>query len=219
MRRIRLRAALCRIAAVFLTLTPGFASGQVTATLDAVDVQQVGRELLAARDGNAATRIRLESGERVVSLESRGVVGAVLTDRRFLCVTVASSGWQEARLRREDAAPEGIQLAANLALVITPTRIFGCDGPSGRVRITRLASREVVLEQGVNERVGVVVTDRRAIGFAAGFPTPADRSLQIGETLESLRVLARTANVRTSRRLLVFNAASALWTEEDLPLR
>ena len=58
-----------------------------TATLDAIDVQDLGEELLAIRDGNAPSRIRLEGGEKVSWFLAKGVVGVALTDRRLLVVS------------------------------------------------------------------------------------------------------------------------------------
>ena len=189
-----------------------------TATLDAVDVQNLGEELLAIRDGNSPSRIRLEKREKVLWSAAKGVVGVALTDRRFLAVSPASMGWQQARLRASDGRSPEVQLAANLALLISPRRILGFDGLSGRFTESRLTPLEAVVASGADEHVGVVVTNRRVIGWASRFGAPVDHSFTVHESFESLRVLSRTASVRTSDRVLIFSSSSGLWRDEALPL-
>ena len=207
--------ALATIALIVLTIR---GLGAETATLDAVDIQDLGRELLAIRDGSSPSRIRLEKREKVVWSQAKGIVGAVLTDRRFLAVSPDSTGWQEARLRPTDGRSPEVQLAANLALMISPRRILGFDGVSGRFTECRLTPLENVVTSDADEHVGVVVTNRRVIGWASRFGSPVDRSFTVHESFESLRVLSKTASVRTSDRVLIFSSSSGLWRDEELPL-
>lgn len=192
--------------------------GAETATLDAVEIQDLGKELLAIRDGTAPTRIRLEKREKVLRSGAKGIVGVVLTDRRFLAVSPHSMGWQRARLRASDGRSPEMTLAANVALLISPGRILGFDGVSGLLTESRLTPQEVVLASGADEHVGVVVTNRRVIGWASGFGAPADQLFNVHESFESLRVLSRTGSVRTSDRVLIFGSSSGLWRDEALPL-
>jgi hypothetical protein len=189
-----------------------------TATLDSIDIQDLGEELLAIRDGSAPSRIRLEGGEKVSWFAARGVVGVALTDRRFLAVSPTSAGWRQARLRPSDGRSPQLQLAANVALLISPKRILGFDGPSGHLSESRLTPQEAVLTSGAKEHVGVVVTNRRAIGWASRFGAPTDHSFNVHESFESLRVLSKTATVRTTKRVLSFDSASGLWRDEAIPL-
>jgi hypothetical protein len=189
-----------------------------TATLDSIDIQDLGGELLAIRDGRTPSRIRLEGGEKLGWFDAKGVVGVALTDRRFLAVSTTSTGWQQVRLRPSDGPSPQLELAANVALLIFPKRILGFDGPSGHLGESRLAPREAVLASGAQEHVGVVVTNRRAIGWASRFGAPADHRFRVHESFESLRVLGTTATVRTTKRVLVFGSSSGLWRDEALPL-
>jgi hypothetical protein len=76
----------------------------------------------------------------------------------------------------------------------------------------------VVITSGAQEHVGVVVTNRRAIGWASRFGASADHALNVHESFEFLRVLAKTASVRTSKRVLIFGSSTGLWRHEALPL-
>jgi hypothetical protein len=189
-----------------------------TATLDAVDVQDLGNEFLAIRDGNSPSRIRLEGREKVRWFTAKGAVGVVLTDRRFLTVSPTSSGWREARLWASDGRSPGVELAANVALLISPKRVLGFSGRSGLLTETRLTPQEVVLATGADEHVGVVVTNRRTLGWASRFGGSAEHALNVHESFESLRVRGTTASVRTSKRVLIFGSSSGLWRDEALPL-
>jgi hypothetical protein len=215
----RMRSTAAVALAVFAVASLWIRSvGAETATLDAIDIQELGDELLAIRDGASPTRIRLEGREKLLWSTAKGVVGVALTDRRFLAVSPSSSGWQQARLRPSDGRSPALELAANVALLISPKRVLGFDGRSGLLSETPLTPREVVLASGANEHVGVVVTDRRAIGWASGFGAPADHALTIHESYQSLRVLSTTATVRTTKRVVIFSSSSGLWRDEALPL-
>ena len=143
-------------------------------------------------------------------------MGAALTNRRFLAISDTSSGWREVHLNREDGAPVEVELGARIAFVIANRRILGFDGPSGLMNEVRLRPREYIISSGVNERVGVIVTNVRAIGLAAGRAKPVEKSLHVQENFESLRVLATTASVRTTRRILVFQSSSGSWRGEEI---
>ena len=187
-----------------------------TATLDSLDVQLLGRELIGIRHGSPATRIRLKDREEVQWMDAKGAVGAVLTNRRFLAVSLNSSGWKEQSLllRRDGETPE-TKLAANLVLCITKGRILAFLGLSGLIIEESLSPGELVVDSGVNEHMGAVVTTRRVIGFSSGYAEPAEFRLRVNESLESLRVLATTATVRTPQRLLIYRLDSNSWRVEE----
>ncbi len=203
--------AFCLITLCLLALN-GFAD---TATLDSVDVQDLGDRLIATRDQRPPSQIRLEPKEKVRWIGAKGAVGAALTNRRFLAISETSSGWKEIRLRGGDGAVFEVELGAHLAFVVTRKRILEFDGISGLLNEFRFRAQESVVSSGVQERVGVFVTNLRAIGFAAGRGDPAERLFRIHETFETLRVLAVTATVRTSRRILVFQSSTGLWQDDE----
>jgi hypothetical protein len=192
--------------------------GQQTATLDSVDIQDLGGEFLAIRDGASPTRVRLIAGEKALWYAAEGAVGLVLTDRRFLAVSPNSSGWQEVRLRPSDGRSPPVELAANVALLLSPRRVLGFSGRSGVLSETSLTPQEVVVATGAQEHVGVVVTNRRTLGWASRFAGSAERALGVHESFESLRVGSTTASVRTTKRVLSFDSSSALWRDESIPI-
>ena len=83
---------------------------------------------------------------------------------------------------------------------------------------TRLTPQEVVLATDADEHLGVVVTNRRALGWASRFAGSAEHLLNVHESFASLRVRGTTASVRTTKRVLIFDSSSGLWRDESLPL-
>ena len=183
-------------------------------TLDVVDVQFIDGEIVGIRDGSRAARFRLKKDEQILWMDARGIVGGVLTDRRFFAVSSTSAGWQEARLTRDDGTPR-VELGANILLCITQKRILGFSGLLGVVSEDRLSPGEMIVKSGVNEHVASVVTNRRAIGFSSRFAYGVEFRLGVREQFQSLKILATTATVRTTERLLVFRRSTGSWADEQ----
>lgn len=162
---------------------------------------------------------RLELGEQVRFARQRGRVGVVVTDRRLLAVASRSGSWQEARYRSGEAPPEDVALGDRVALVVTPVRAIGFDGKTGNLLEATLGPQERVLESGVGQNVAVVVSDRRALGMSAARGGFFETRLRVGEQVATLRPLADTVTLHTSKRLLVFRGPTGSWEERRLPLR
>jgi hypothetical protein len=80
-----------------------------------------------------------------------------------------------------------------------------------------LGPREQVLAADASGAVGVIVTDRRALGvspFAGGF---FEAKLRLEESVEAVSASGNVATVRTTRRLLTFQAVSGVWVDVSLP--
>lgn len=196
-----------------LALTWTISANAQTATLDSVDVQFVDGEIVGIRDGSRATRFRLQKGEQIQWMDARGIVGGVLTDRRFFAVSSTSAGWQETRLDRDDGTPY-IELGANVLLCITQKRILSFSGPSGSVSVDRLSPHELITRSSANEHVASVVTDRRAIAYSSGRTSGVDFKFGVREQFQDLSTLATVVTVRTTERLLVFRHSSGSWADE-----
>jgi hypothetical protein len=61
--------------------------------------------------------------------------------------------------------------------------------------------------------VGVVLTDRVALGLSPSTGGFFDTEIQLHERIERVDTRSAVATVRTSRRLLVFTASTGLWSE------
>lgn len=186
---------------------------------DSIEVVVLPRSVLAVGAGNGSVSESLELTERVRSTRSRGDVAIVITDRRILTVGVESSQWSETRIRLGERPDVDVRIGQRIGLLTTSQRLLGFGVPRGGQLVERsIGPNESLLAQRVGDAVAVVVTNRDALGLSAeggGF-VPAD--LRIHESVESVSVRARSATVRTSQRVLVFDGRSVTWSEESIPI-
>ena len=182
--------------------------------VDVIAIERDGRDVFAfdALTGRRS-RIRLELGETVYFERSRGRVGLVLTDRRALGVA-SGVGWQELRYRLQEVAPEIGLVEDRLALVVTDRRVLGFIGRGAWVE-ERLTPYEVVSALRIGSAVGVVVTNRRALGLAPDLARFVETDLQLKEELESVAARDTQGTIRTNRRIMVFSAPRGFWSEQD----
>ena len=182
--------------------------------VDVIAIERDRRDVFAfdALTGRRS-RIRLELGETVYFEDSRGRVGLVLTDRRALGVA-SGVGWQELRYRLQEVAPEIGLVEDRLALVVTDRRVLGFIGRGAWVE-ERLTPYEVVSALRIGSAVGVVITNRRALGLAPDLARFVETDLQLKEDLESVAARDTQGTIRTNRRIMVFSAPRGFWSEQD----
>ncbi len=186
---------------------------------DILEIIVLPRSVLAVDATSGGTReATLELGEKIRWHETRGRVGAVITDRRLLLVATNSASWQTTRFGQGEDPPDSVKLGDRVAAVVTRRRALGFDGGSGNLVEASLGPREVVQEIAVGDNVAVIRTDRRALGlspFAGGF-FPV--SIRLGERVESVVAKANLATITTRQRLLIFRAGTGTWEERDRDL-
>jgi hypothetical protein len=182
--------------------------------IDVITVERDGRDLFAfdALTGRRST-IRLELGEEVRFERSRGRVGLVLTDRRALGVATGV-GWQEMRYRLQEKAAETGLVEDRLAVVVTGRRALGFLGVGVWVE-ERFTPHESVEALRVGSAVGIVITNRRALGLAPDVEHFVETAIQLKEELESVSARDTQGTLRTNRRILVFSAPRAFWSEQS----
>lgn len=181
--------------------------------LDQIEVELIGRDLVAFGTDGGDVRERLHLNERVRWRHSRGALGIVLTDERMLAVGTASASWQERRWERGEVPPTQAGLGDRVGLVVTNRRAVGFNGPSSALVEYRIGPQEAVQASGVGDQVAVVVTSRKAIGLSPVVDRFQTQDLGVHERLERVSAGSTLATVRTSRRVLVFRAGTASWGE------
>lgn len=213
--RSLLRSAL----ALVFALMPALVRGQVPLfpdeieRVDVIAIERDGRDFYAfdALSGRRST-IRLEVAERVISEESRGRIGVVLTDRRVLGVS-SGTGWSELRLGVQEKAPAVALVEDRIAVLASNRRALAFTGASGW-QSEAFSPSESAIAIRVGAAVGLVTTNRRALGAAperAGF---VEQDLQVREVIESVETQDTLATLRTDRRILVFSAPRSIWSEQ-----
>ncbi len=186
---------------------------------DTIAVEIIGREVVAfALEGSGRLTTRLELDEEVLFHAARGRVAVVLTNLRMLGATPFSASWQEERYRLTEQPLDHASLSQSLALVVTPQRALAFFG-TGNWAEQSLGPRERVITTRLGPGVGVVVTQRRALGISTESGGFFETKLRLKEKIESVQALSSIATITTSQRTLIFKGPLGLWVEHDRPLR
>jgi hypothetical protein len=210
-------AALGTLALSTLAGLPAPAFGQSDEGVeieDRLDVLRVDRRLIAVSgDDGRILEEKLRPDERVVSLESQGVVGVAATEHRLLGVTTRSSSWQEIQLRVHEKAPGRLHLGDRIVVVPLERRLLALTRGAGIWTELDLLAGEVPVRVEVEAEVAVCVTGRRAIGLSAQGGGFVEVPLTPREEVESISLEARSVTLRTLYRVLVFRAGAVRWAE------
>ena len=183
---------------------------------DLVYIEQADRKIIAIRDGIPATPFELRSKEEVLWLDSGGYIGALLTNERFIAISLSSPGWLETPLRSKEAYDGSPILSPTLALLVTKERIIRFDAISHRFIEQSLRLDEEFVAAEANDYVAVVISSRRALGLASGDSSFREIRFRTSETFQSLKTTPQVVTVRTSWRILTFGASSPSWSEVRL---
>jgi hypothetical protein len=183
---------------------------------DLVYIEQADRKIIAIRDGIPATPFELRSKEEVLWLDSDGYIGALLTNERFIAISLSSPGWLETPLRSKEAYDGSPILSPTLALLVTKERVIRFDAISHRFIEQSLRLDEEFVAAEANDYVAVVISSRRALGLASGDSGFREIRFRTSETLQSLKTTPQVVTVRTSWRILTFGASSPSWSEVRL---
>ena len=183
---------------------------------DLVYIEQADRKIIAIRDGIPAAPFELRSKEEVLWLDSDGYIGALLTNERFIAISLSSPGWLETPLRSKEAYDGSPILSPTLALLVTKERVIRFDAISHRFIEQSLRLDEEFVAAEANDYVAVVISSRRALGLASGDSCFREIRFRTNETFQSLKTTPQVVTVRTSWRILTFGASSPSWSEVRL---
>ena len=183
---------------------------------DSVDIEQVGRKIFAIREGSQTIPFELRSKEEVLWLDSDGYIGALLTNERFIAISLSSSSWLEKPLRSKEAYDGRPILSPTLALLVTKDRVIGFDAKSPRFIEQNLRLDEEFVAAEANDYVAAVISSRRALGLASGASGFSEIRFRTSEDFQSISTKSRVITVRTSWRMLTFGASSPSWSEVRL---
>jgi len=190
--------------------------------LDAIEIIVRDREVLAVdgRGAGAPIRVRLDTDERALYVDTRGEVGIVVTNKRVLAAAADSPRWMSTYIGVHESLPLAIVLGDEVALVLTDHRAIGLAANCRKKFFAQdIGPNEYVQDFLVGESVAVVVTDKRLLGMSAFLPGFFEQQVGIHERIQRVSALADFVTVATHRRLLVFQAPTATWQEQRLSLR
>nr|WP_319574856.1 hypothetical protein [uncultured Desulfobacter sp.] len=77
-------------------------------------------------------------------------------------------------------------------------------------------NQQILIKAKAEKYVAVVITSSLVFGLAAETSAFAEVRLRVRETIEEVKVTSRKVIVRTSDRLLTFDASYSTWNEHRL---
>jgi len=184
---------------------------------DLIDIYETDRKIIAVLEGRKSVSSNLRPEEKVLWSDSKGHLGAFLTNRRFFVISTSSGAWQALQLEPSSSADRIAVLSPYIALLVNPgDRALGFDARSNRFVEIRLPLHDELLSAKAEKYVAVVVTSSRGFGLAIGSSRFSEIRLGGRETVEEIKTTSSKATIRTSRRLLSFEAKGARWNEHKL---
>jgi len=191
-----------------------FADNAATQTVitDQVAITSGHGKLFGLTPGEGIARKVLSSGEEILVIETKGVTGFVQTSRRLLGFSGRLQRWV------------GLTLATGERIIkwtVTPRMIvvqgseaaYGFQSDLGRWKKEIWGAGESFRESLVNDHVGVMVTDRRLLGFSAFTGGFFSRDLLPGNRIDDIEINDNVVVIHLGLRKLVFRSGLAIWAE------
>ena len=180
---------------------------------DLIDIAESKGKIIAIIEGRKTITFDLRPNEKVLWSGSKGDLGAFLTDQHFFVISTSLNAWQALPLRLDESGKGVASLSPYIALLVTRDRAIGFDATSSRFIETQLPLHDELLAAEAERYVAVVITSSRAFGLAAESSAFTEIHLRGGETIEAIKLTYSKATVRTSDRLLTFEASGLPWKE------
>ncbi len=198
---------------IFVSATCSHADEKIE---DLIDIFESNGKITALMEGKRTITTNLRQKEGVIWRGSKGYLGALLTNHRFLVISTSSGAWQELPLRLDESEKAVASMSPYIALLVTGDRAVGFDAASKRFIEARFPIHDELIKAKVEDHVAVVITTSRAFGLATETSAFAHIRLRVGEAMEALKTTSSKATIRTPDRLLTFEASAAVWREHRL---
>jgi hypothetical protein len=178
---------------------------------DQVTIVSARGQLFGITSGEGISRKVLASGEDVLVVESKGVTGYVQTTTRLLGFSGRLQRWVEMNL---SSAEEVITATVTPKMIIVQGRqaAYGFQSDLGRWKREPWGAGEVLVKSIVNDYVGVLITNRRALGFSALTGGFFPQDLPSGNAIDQTEANANIVIIHLSGLMLVFRSGLAIWT-------
>lgn len=193
---------------------PGDLSGRPVE--DQIDLVEIDNRVLAIDARNGRTReVKLEIGEKVIALDSRGLVAVIRTSARVLAIGTRLADFLEERYRVGERAmlPGAAYLGDRVAVVALDNRLLGMSTTTSSWLELDIGPQEQFGEFYTETNVVAVTTQRRAIALAPRLSKFAVINLTPSERIVGVSTNESSITLTTPRRILIFRAGGGGWTE------
>jgi len=183
---------------------------------DYLHIRTTDGAVVAIRNRRPPLTVNLAVNEQVLAVRTEGRIGAVLTDQRFLAVSIRSPQWVEQGLEIKEGFRGELRLSQEIALLVTPQRAVVFELESSAMAAYDLPLGEVPVALEAGSKAAAFATATRTVVFDRGSGNFRELEFEVGEDFRSLRVGAGVVSLETSKRLLTFRASSGRWTARPL---
>ncbi len=197
----------------FIILASAVSSNAEEVIEDLIDIAESKNKVIAVIEGTRTNPVNLRQNEKVLWSDSRGNLGAFLTDSRFFVISTTSGSWYGLRLKLDEPEKAVASLSPFLALLVTDDRAIGYSASTDKFIETRLSLYEEMIKVETGRYVAVVITSSRVLGLGVESASFIEVRLRIKETVEEVQVTLNKVTVRTSDRLLSFVSNGFSWKE------
>jgi len=196
---------------VGLGLWPGHALTQEVVT-DQVSITSARGQLFGITAGEGIARQELASGEDVLVVGTKGVTGYVQTTSRLLGFSGRLQRWIDMNL---SSAEEVLKWTVTPRMIIVQGRqaVYGFQSDLGRWKRDPWGAGETLVKSVVHENVGVLITNRRALGFSALTGGFFSQDLPSGNSIQDIQGNDNVVIIHLSGLMLVFRSGLAIWAE------
>ncbi|MBC8440854.1 MAG: hypothetical protein H8D87_14390 [Deltaproteobacteria bacterium] len=183
---------------------------------DLIDIFESNSKLVAIIEGKKTISFDLPANEKVLWSDSKGNLGAFLTNNRVFVISTSSGIWKYLHLRSDEPEEAKTSLSPNIVLLVFGDRAIGYDASLNQFIETQLPLHDELLAVETGKYVAVVITSSRAFGLAEKSSSFTEVRLGIREALEDVKVTSNKVTLRSSDRLLSFTTISSAWNEHRL---
>ncbi len=156
--------------------------------------------------------IPLGAQEVVISSDTNGINGVVVTSRRLLGFSSRALTWSKKELDVSEKVLER-KILPTFSLIRTDRHLYGFRGVNGLWLEESLGVREKVTRFHSNDYGAVLITNERLVGFTPLLGGFASKSLGVHERIVGVDNENGLIVVSTNQRTLVFGTRMSGWEE------
>ena len=168
--------------------------------------------LFGITSGEGVSREFLTAGEEILAIETKGKTGFVHTTKRLLGFSARLQRWVSVNLSSAERILKWT-VTPRMVVVQGRERVYGFQSNLARWKKEAWRSGEMYLEDFVEDFVGVLVTDRRALGFSAFTGGFFSQDLPLGNPIQEVQSSDNVVVIHLLTRMLVFRSGLAVWAE------
>jgi hypothetical protein len=189
----------------------GHALAQEVVT-DQVSITSERGQLFGITSGEGIARQFLASGENILIVETKGVTGYVQTTKRLLGFSGRLQRWVDMNL---SSAEQVAKWTVTPRMIVVQGReaVYGFQSDLGRWKREPWGAGEIFVNSVVDDYVGVLITNRRALGFSAFTGGFFSKDLPSGNPILNMQVNDNVVIIHLSGLTLVFRSGLAIWAE------